>query len=278
VLTENSLSEAVILLQRQELAPEARDIVEEAARLLAEGREGEARALIEKAEALAALHQPAAAAAEVAPQQLQTTAAPNLHAIVAPIAARLTEGFTGLLTGVLQEIHSYAGDQIRVAGQFLQQHINELDTAICDLVVVGERLQEQASEHQTRLDGAIQTQEELRGSVVALQESGREQTEALHGVIRVANELSSNLAEQVEASASRFVSVEERVGGLEQLAQEIPDRVSALAARLDGQNETLRLLQQRQANRVSTLNDVLDSLARLREPETPELAAMSAVA
>ena len=277
-MTEKNLSEAVILLQRQELAPETRDIVEEAARLLADGREGEARALIEKAEALAALHHSAAAAAEAAPQQLETTPAPSVNEIVAPIAARLTEGFTSLLTGVLEEIHSYAGDQIRVAGQFLQQHINELDAAICDLVVVGERLQERANEQQTRLDGAIQVQDELRGNVAALQESGQEQAEAIHSVIRVANELSGNLAEQVEASASRFVSVEERVGVLEQFAQEMPDQVSALAARLDGQNDTLRLLQQRQANRVSTLNDVLDSLARLREPETPELAAMPAVA
>jgi hypothetical protein len=277
-LTELSLSEAVILLQRQELAPETRDIVDEAARLLAEGREGESRALIEKAEALAALHRPAAAAAEEALPQLQTAAAPKLHDIVGPIAARLTEGFTSLLTGVLEEIHSYAGDQMHATGQILQQHIDQLDAAICDLVVVGERLQEQSTEHSTRLDGALQSQEELRVSVAALQESDREQTEAIHSVIRVADELSSNLAEQVEASASRFVSVEERVGVLEQFAQEMPDRVSALAARLDGQNETLRILQQRQANRVSTLNEVLDSLARLREPETPELAAMAAVA
>ena len=183
-----------------------------------------------------------------------------------------------MLSGVLEAIHSYAGDQIQVAGQFLQQHINELDAAICDLVVVGERLQEQASEHQTRLDGALQAQEELRGSVATLREFGQEQTEAIHRVLHVANELSRDLAEQVEASAARFVSLEERVGVLEQFVQEVPDQISALAARLDGQNETLRLLQQRQANRVSTLNDVPDSLARLREPETPELAAMPAVA
>jgi len=263
-LTEKSLSEAVILLQRQELAPETREIVEEAARLLAEERESEARALIEKAEALAALHHSAKAAAEEAPRQVEATAAPSLQAIVSPIAARLTEGFTSLLTGVLEDIHSYAGSQIQAAGQHFQQHIDELDAAICDLVVVGERLQEQAGEHQTRL--------------AALQESDQEQTEAIHSVIRVADELSSNLVEQVEASASRFLSVEERVGVLEQFAQEMPNQISAFAARLDGQNETLRLLQQRQANRVSTLNDVLDSLSRLREPETPELAAMPAVA
>ena len=266
-MTEKSLSEAVILLQSQELAPETRDTVDEAARLLAEGREDEARDLIEKAEA--AVNHSAASTAEEAPQQPETAAAPKLQAIVAPIAARLTEGFTALLSEVLEEI------QIRVVDQFVQRHINELDAAICDLVVVGERLQEQANEHQTRLDGALQAQEELRGSVAALQEFGQEQTEAIH---RVASELSSDLAEQVEASASRFVSLEERVGALEQFVQEMPDQVSALAARLDGQNETLRLLQQRQANRVSTLNGVLDSLARLRELEIPELAAMQAVA
>lgn len=279
MLTEQSLSEAVILLQRQDLAPETRDVVDEAARLLIEGREGEARALIEKAEALASLEQVSGeAVAQASTVPPEKPASPALQEIVAPLAARLTEGFTGLLTGILEEIHRYAGDQIQGATNSLQQHIDELDSAICDLVVVGERLEARSNEHQTRFDGTQRAHEELRGAVATLQQSDEEQTEAIRRVIHVTDELSNHLAEQVEASASRFVSVEERVGVLEQFAQDMPERISILAARLDGQTETLRFLEQRQAHRVSTLNQVLDSLARLREPETPELAAMPAVA
>jgi hypothetical protein len=280
VLTEQSLSEAVILLQRRDLAPEIREIVEEAAGLLTEDRDGEARALLEKAEALAALEQPLENASGTQQGEPAGNGAdvPDLRALAAPLAARLAEGFTGVLTGVLEEIHRYAGDQVQVATQALQQHIDELDTAICDLVVVGERQQERANEQQVHLEGVRQSQEAIRSSIAALQHAGQEQTEAVRHVTTATEELSRRMTEEVEAVASRFVSLEERVGLLDQFALDLPAQLSEMVARLDGHTETLRLLEQRQSHRVSTLNQVLDSLARLREPETPELTAMPAVA
>jgi len=257
------LSEAVIVLQRQDLAPETRDVVEEAARLLGEGREGEARALLEKAEALAALANPAETAADDPDE-------PSLRDAVAPLAARLAEGLTGVLTSVLEEIHRYAGDQMHVVAQSLQQRIEELDSALCDVVVVAERLEQRAGDQ-------LQSQDELWTAVRGLQESGQQHSEGLSRVSTAAEELSQRLASEVEAAASRFVSLEDRIGAIEVFAQEVPAQFSDLLARLDGHNEALRSLEHRQTQRVSRLNQVLDALAGLRDPEIPELA-MQAVA
>jgi septal ring factor EnvC (AmiA/AmiB activator) len=71
--------------------------------------------------------------------------------------------------------------------------------------------------------------------------------------------------------ASRFAAMEERLTALDQFAQDIQPQLDTIAARLDGQTETLLHLEQRQVQRVATLNQVLDSLARLREPEPAEV-------
>jgi septal ring factor EnvC (AmiA/AmiB activator) len=79
------------------------------------------------------------------------------------------------------------------------------------------------------------------------------------------------MVHHVEAVASRFAGLEERVSALDRFAQEMPGHLEAMVARLDSHTETLRNLEQRQIRRVSTLNQVLDSLARLKEPESPEM-------
>lgn len=202
------LSEAVIVLQRQELAPETRDVVEEAARLLGEGRDGEARALLEKAEALAAMGNPIEEEGSTIPESSQAGEEPSLRESVAPLAARLAESLTGVLTGVLEEIHRYAGDRIHTVAQSLEERIEELDAALCDVVAVGERLEQRANDQH-------QGQEDLWISVRGLQNAGQQQVESLSRVSAATEELSHHLANEVEAVASRFVSVEDRVGVLE---------------------------------------------------------------
>ena len=258
MLSDQSLSEAVISLQRHDLAPEAREAVDEAARLLGEGREGEARALVGKAEALMALGGSGGRG-------------PVVEALIAPLAAKLATGFTGVLTSVLEEIHHYTGDQIQAVAQSLQDHIEHMQTALRDVAGLGERLEQLANEQQAGLQSVQQGQEELWAAVRALQEARREQNDSIARVCSATEELSNHLVNHVDAVASRFAAMDERITALDRFAQEMPAQMETLVARLDGQTDTLRILEQRQTQRVSTLNQVLDSLARLREPEAAEV-------
>ena len=195
MLTDQSPFEAVIALQRLDLASDTRAIVDEAASLLNDGREGEARALLEKAEALVALRDSANRTPEGEGAAVNETSRPALQGIIAPLAAKLASGFTSVLTSVLEDIHVYAGDQIQVVAKSLQDHIENMQTALRNVAGVGERL--------------------------------------------------------------------------EQLANEQHD---GICARLDGHTEALRALEVRQTQRVSTLNQVLETLSKLKEPESSEVA------
>ena len=274
MLIDQSLSEAVIALQRHDLAPELRELADEAARLLGDGRDGEARALVEKAEALIALSEGAAAPAGNgnASVKVNGSRGPALQAIIAPLAAKLATGFTGVLTSVLEDIHHYTGDQIQVVAKSLQEHIEHMEIALRDVAGVGERLEQLANEQHANIQGVQQGQEELWAAVRALQQADQGQIESIARVAATADELSNHMVNHVEAVASRFVSIEERVNALDRFAQEMPLQIEGIVARLDGQTETLRHLEQRQMQRVSTLNQVLDSLARLKEPESADLS------
>jgi hypothetical protein len=282
-LADQSLSEAVIALQRQDLAHEAREVVEEAARLLGEGRDGEARALLEKAEALAATnHGDAQEHAGEAPRngngthKVNGSAGPAIQAIVEPLAARLAAGFTAVLTSVLEDIHRYTGEQIHFVVESLEEHIQHTEESLRAVTGLDERVEQLANEHQVAAQFAEQSHSMLWNAIHGAEESGRQQAELISRVTAAMEELSHHVADQVEDTAARFVDLEQRVSQLDQFAQDTPPQLVSLIERLDGHSEALRVLEERQTQRVSTLNQVLDSLARLRETEEPEMG-MSAV-
>ena len=273
MLSDQTLSEAVFTLQRHDLAPEVREVVDEAARLLGEGREGEARALVEKAEALIALGNGSGVTSGKTNGAVAGNASsgPVLESLIAPLAAKLATGFTGVLTSVLEEIHHYTGDQIQAVAKSLQDHIEHMQGALRDVAGLGERLEQLANEQHAGLQSVQQGQDELWTAVRALQAAGSEQNDSIAHVCAVTQELSNHLVNHVDAVASRFAAMEDRIAALDRFAQEMPAQMETIVARLDGQTETLRMLEQRQTQRVSTLNQVLDSLARLREPEAAEV-------
>lgn len=274
MLSEQDLSESVIALQRRNLAEGTRQVVDEAARLLAEGREGEARALLEKADALASQEDPG--------HRTITTngrSVPDSEAIIAPLAAKLAEGFTGLLTGVVRELHQYSASQIHASREALVDHIEELDAALDDVVSVAERLDQRANEQQTNLREVQDTQSAMHGAqgemweaIQSLQLAAHELQESISGLTTAKDEIARQVSTQADSAASRFTSLEERMTLLDQFVEQMPGQYSDILARLDQHTEALRLLENRHARRVSTLNQVLDSLGRLKEPESPDRA------
>lgn len=273
MLTEQSLSDAVIALQRQDLTPETRRVVEEAARLLTEGREGEARALVEKAEALAHLGENGRAAVVnggIPARNGKFNSAPQ--SIVAPLAAKLAAGFTGVLTGVLEEVHEYAGAQVQAVAEALQIHIEALESAVRDATHARENLENLVRQQQTALDAVQQEQQHLWRAVDDLRHAGEAQHQSITHVTTATEELARHVSSHVDAVAARFASLEERVSLLDRITREMQPQLTQVLERVDRNTDSLRGLEQRQNQRVATLNQVLDSLARLKEPETPELA------
>jgi uncharacterized coiled-coil protein SlyX len=241
-MTELSLPETVIALQRLDLLPETRQVVEEAARLLQDGREMEARALVEKAEALAA---------QAANGKANGNGKGHGHgngnghdsgdirwsgAMIAPIAEKLATGFTAVLTSVLEDIYQHTGDQVQIVASVLEERIHGIEEAVQKTNRVEERVEQLAAEQQA----LRQAHEETSGAVGLWHQAGLE---------------------------SRIAAVEERVTGIDQIVRDLQPQVTTVMTRLDRQTDVLRSLEQRHAQRVSALNHVLDNLSRLREEE-----------
>ena len=72
---------------------------------------------------------------------------------------------------------------------------------------------------------------------------------------------------QQAALDTRVRAVEERVGVLEQLAREMEPRLACALAGLDRNTEALQWLEQRHAQRVTALNQFLDTVSQLKETE-----------
>jgi uncharacterized coiled-coil protein SlyX len=246
-MTELSLPETVIALERLDLLPETRQVVEEATRLLQEGREMEARALLEKAEALAV---------QVG------TGKPNGNgngqgngrshdssdnrragAMIAPIAEKLATGFTAVLTSVLEDIYYHTGDQVQVVASALEERIHGVEEALRKTSTVEARLEQLAVEQQA----LRQAHDMTSGTVDLWHQAGLE---------------------------SRLAAVEERVTGIDQIVRDLQPQVTTVLTRMDRQTDALRSLEQRQAQRVSALNHVLDNLSRLREEEPAQESSL----
>ena len=108
---------------------------------------------------------------------------------IAPIAARLATGLTGVLNSVLEEVYKQTGDQVRVIASHLEERIHGMEAALRSASGLEDRLERLAAEHRESLEALRRAQEEASGAVRNLQE---------------------------EALDARVRAVEERVGLLEQ--------------------------------------------------------------
>ena len=233
MMTEVSLPDMVVALQRMDLPSDARRAVDEAARILPEGREMEARALVEKAEALVGQNR---LPARKVNGNGAVAAAPT-NAVVVPIAEKIAAGFTAVLTTALEDVHRNTGEQIQVVARLLEDRIRGLDTTI--------------GRTSARLD-------------VRLEQIASEQRDLRQAQTSTASALNSL---QQAGLDTRVKGLEERVTSLDQMVRDLQPQIGGALEKLDRHTESLRALERRHAQRVSTLNDVLDNLAKLREPE-----------
>jgi DNA repair ATPase RecN len=163
--------------------------------------------------------------------------------MIAPIAEKLATGFTAVLTIVLEDIYYHTGDQVQVVASVLEERIHGVEEALQKTSTVEARLEQLAVEQQA----LRQAHDTTSGTVGLWHQAGLE---------------------------SRLAAVEERVTGIDQIVRDLQPQVTTVLTRLDRQTDALRSVEQRQAQRVSALNHVLDNLTRLREEEPAQESSL----
>ena len=164
------LQEAIIDLQKRDLTTETRHLVDEAAQLLADGRDIEARALVEKAQAIAAPEVPTKVngATHTTPP---VTADGMAQTIISRLSSRLAQDIASALNEAVEDLHRDFGAQMNESATALENRLAEITSR---LQVVSE-LQDRVGRLEQEVSGnaaAVQEQsQQMAASIVSLQEA-----------------------------------------------------------------------------------------------------------
>jgi hypothetical protein len=254
---EQALQEVIITLQKQCLGPETRKLVEEAAQLLASGRDIEARALLEKAQAItsATVAKTNGAARVNGPGASE----PVDPTIASRIAARLAQGITNALTAAIEDLHHEFSGQIKEIVSSLGGRINEMAAQLRDAAHIEQRVGRIEQEEPIRARVAQEQWDQLAASITLLEENDRARRVEVE-------EFNRNVLHELQSISSRVTAQEERFVALNRLAEGLSSRVSSAIGQIDRHTDWIRSMQERQAHRAAALNEALEAIAKLREP------------
>jgi outer membrane murein-binding lipoprotein Lpp len=304
-MTDRNLEEAIFQLQKLNTENGVKHLVEEAAQLFANGRQIEAGALMEKAEAMMAsergqlLHQkPAATASQ--PDRPKSEERMKLdEQAMANMAGKLADGLSKILTGAFQELERHFVGESRKINTSFEQQIERLQSSINSLAqfeIKFEHLTESVSQQGLAGTAMAQKYEQVAAAVATLGDTcGRHENEigairgeatalktettALRGETTVlrsdAKDFATVIVHQMDGLAARVGLHQEELSGLTSSVSDISRRVSGFIERIDRQGEVLRALNETQVRRAVALDEMLGVLTRMKGP-AESVAAMAA--
>jgi hypothetical protein len=254
---EKLLQESIIVLQKHDLNAETRRLADEAAQLLADGRDIEARALVEKAQALNAPGlQPKANGVSKGNSPISEGVQETL---ISRITNRLTLGIANAVAEAIEELHRSLCTQMRDATQSLEDRLGEIASQWMPLFQ--QRVEKLEQERNIAASEAQERWARVSECIGALQEA-----DAAHRL--EAEQRNRTLSGELEQISARVTEHDERVEALKHLVGDLSSKVTCAAQQIDRHTDLLRSMQERQAQRAAALNSVLDGIAKLREPRS----------
>jgi chromosome segregation ATPase len=311
-MTDRNLEEAIYQLQKLNTENGVKKLAEEAAQLLASGRQIEAGALMEKAEAMMAAKSGKAPAVNHAPaipvnhQERPKTEdrAKVDEQLMANMAGKLADGLSKILTGAFEELERHIVGESRKVSSSIELQVERLRATVESLghlQVKLEHLTEAVSEQRSAGASIGQKYQQVSASVTAIEEvTGRHEKEigairadttALRGeatVLRTetgalrgetsalrteAKDFSTVMMHQMDGLSARMGLHQEELGGLKTTVSDISRKVAGFIERVDRQGDVLRTLNETQVRRAAALDELLGVLMRLKAPAEPLVAA-----
>ncbi len=262
------LQEAIIDLQKRELSTGTRHLVDEAAQLLADGRDIEARALVEKAQAIAVPEVPSKA--NGATQVKEPIPAEGMaQTIISRLSSRLAQDIASALNEAVEDLHRDFDARVDEAATAFENRLTEITSRLRVISEVQERVGRLEQEVSGSASAAQDQLQLLSASILSLQETDQAR--------RIESEqFSRNISAEFEGISSRVSAQEERIEVLASMVRDLSSKALSVAEQIDRQTGLLRSMQERQAQRAAALNAVLEGISKLREPEP--LAAETASA
>ncbi len=233
-MTDRSLEDSIFRLRRTTLTPNVQRIVDEAANLIPEGKQAEAAALIEKAEALAGTNHVGenhVAENRVAESRVEHRTDSKT---IAHITEKLAAGQAALLAGAFQELEEHLAAESRKLTEPIHRRLEKLQHSV---------------------DGAVEQYNALAKEVVMLRQAEVKRDTEIHEIRSHAGQMTAEIGKHDEALTAIKTAFAEETR-----------KMSAIIEKIDAQAELIGFLHDSELQRATALERALEAFSQLKSP------------
>ena len=244
-MTDRSLEDAIFHLRRINPDKGVQKVVDEAAKLMAQGRQIEAGALIEKAEAMSGAN-----------GRVEENGRPQ-EKVMNRINEKLAGSLAEVLAGAFHELEQHMMDEGRKLTQSFQHQIDKLQTTVESLGALKESLEalaETVSQHKAA--SASQEQySKLAAEIALLQKADGRQDADIADIRNKTAQMSSEINRHQAELVSLKAAVSDR-----------SEKMASMIETIDKQSEVIRSLNEAETRRAAALEQALGVFAQLSTP------------
>jgi chromosome segregation ATPase len=272
----HSLEERIYQMQKLDLDTRTREVLEEASQLCSGGRQIEASALVEKAEAMLSavsvnVSHTATASAD-REEGSKTDAASSEEPLAARIVANVANGLTKVLVDAIQDLERHMTGETRRLASAIDQRLDKLQATVESMQPVKERLDKLAE-----AGTAVQEKyEQLAATTAALQGADALHSEEIGALRLQVQELSAAMT-RIDEVCRRIEGQEHEISAVNSTISELTSKMAAAAGRLERHAGAIRALYQGSQKRASALEQVVDALSRIKTVQNDADGALASI-
>jgi len=268
---DHTLEDRIYILQKSKLTPDARGILEEAARLLGDGRQTEALALVDKAEAVSSSASNYETGHIGASTPSGEPGAPNVgKPLAAQLATDIADGLSKVLVGAIENLERHIAGETRGLTSALSERLDKIQSTVECLQPLTQQL-----DSLVQAGTAVEAKyEQLVAITASLQEAHFRRDAEIGDLRQQVQDLSASASDRINEICHRLEEQERQISTANSTTSELAVRIAAAAERLERHAGAVRALHQDRQQRSAALDQVAELLGRLRTPaETQEAIA-----
>lgn len=260
---DHSLEERIYNLQKSNLSPNARQILEEAAQLLGDGRHIEASALVDKAEAVTSSPSAGESGRTGAPIGYGDREAAKVRPLVARLVSDIGAGLTKVLVGAIEDLEHHIMGETRSLTSAFSQRLDKIQATIECFQPIAERL-----DMLVQAGAAVEEKyERLAAATVSLKEADSRHEAEIGALRNQIQGLSASSRNRMDEICQRVDQQERLISTANLITAELTAKIAAAAERLERQASAIRVVHQAHQQRATALDQVAEVLGRMRPTE-----------
>lgn len=267
---DHTLEERLYVLQRRDLTAAVRQILEEAAHLLGEGRHIEAAALIDKAEAISSSVSAGESGRAGAPAHGGDPNAAKTKNLAAKLVADISAGLAKVMVGAIEDLEQHITGETRNLTSVFSERLDKIQATIECLQPIIERL-----DMLVQAGAAVEAKcDQLVATTASLQEADSRHDAEISALRNQFETLSAFSTDRINDICQRIEAQERLIAAANSTTFELTARIATAADRLERQAGAIRALHQAHHERATALDQVAEVLGRMRPTaENPQTIA-----